>query len=44
MNINDINVKMIPVGTTPGTGGGEIKETGSIILHGEFMYGIFDTL
>jgi hypothetical protein len=32
---------MIPVETTPGIGGGGIKENG---WRGEFMYGIFDTL
>jgi hypothetical protein len=37
-----VNVKMIPVETTPGIGigGGEIKESGE---GGEFKYDIFDT-
>jgi hypothetical protein len=36
-----VNVKMIPVETVPGIGGGRIKESHG---GGEFKYDIFDTL
>jgi hypothetical protein len=36
-----VNAKMIPVKTTPGISGGEIKGNSR---GGKFMYNIFDTL